>query len=201
MGYRAADLHGMPRKRREAIRDLLEGELHYAELRREEKDYFAALKMIESMMLDGKTDRSIRFALKDRYAMKRRAANTAMQDTRQLFGDTRRVDRNWQRYRAEQMALKIYEIAELEGNTAQMLKATKLYIEANGLNSDDPDLPQFDSLQAAVNVLSLPPEMEAQAKLLLSQGVIDMTRLPDLPETEDTTYVELDPSAGGAAQG
>jgi hypothetical protein len=190
------------RKRSTAIRDVLDGELHDEELSREERTYFAALRRIEAMMLAGKTDRAIRIILRDQYGMKRRAANTAMHDTRSIFGDVRVVDRAWQRYRAEQMALHIYEQAAASSDLLMMERATKLYIAANGLNNEDPDLPEFENLQAAVNVLSLPAGMEEIALQLLQQGVVDMTRPPAIPgapgteaSTEETTYVDLDVSA------
>ena len=193
----------MSRKRSQAIRDFLEGELHYAELTTPERQYFRALKLAESMMLDGKTDRAIRAALFEKYEMKRRTAQRALEDVQLVFGDTRKVDRNWQRYRAEQMSLKIYEKAEREDNLAGMLKAVKLYIEANGLNNDDPDLPVFEDVQAAVNVMMLPEGMEDLILQQLRAGVVDHTRAPGQTHnpTEDVEYVILEPGSGTAAEG
>lgn len=193
----------MPRKRSQALRDFLEGELHHAELTASERDYFRALKMAEAMLLDGKTDRSIRTALFEKYDMNRKAASNALQDVQLVFGDTRKVDRNFQRYRAEQMALKIYERAAEEDNLAGMLKAVKLFIEANGLNNEDPDLPVFEDVQAAVNVMLLPEGMEDLILQQLKAGVVDHTQLAGAAAThpiEDIEYVDLESGHRGAAE-
>lgn len=176
----------MKRKRSDAVRDFLEGTLHFADLRRSEREYLDQLKLIEAMWSDGKTDRAVRNALCEKFHLHDNSARKLLGECMLVFGDIREVNRKMQRYRAEQMAIKAYELAEIAGDYKAMIAATKAFAEANGLNNDDPDLPEFANLDPGVIVTVLPDGMEEMVRQLAATGgVIDHTKLPEELELPD----------------
>ncbi|MEM9835149.1 MAG: hypothetical protein AAF828_01525 [Bacteroidota bacterium] len=193
------------RKAKDAIKDYLEGKLHFADLTRLEREHFKLVKLIESMWLDGKSDASIRSACLENWPLtSRRSIGRAMNDAREVFGDMRVVNKNLQRYRAEQMALKAYEIAEGKDNERGMVAAVKAYIEATGMNVLDPDMPELEKLQPSLNVMVVPPGMEEIIKQQMAGGVINDTELPpgfDPGFIEDVEYETLESSIGGTVPG
>ncbi|MEM9928521.1 MAG: hypothetical protein AAF840_01755 [Bacteroidota bacterium] len=184
----------MARKYSDAIKAFLGGELHFAELTYKERDYLEQLKLIEGLWAEGKPDVYVRTAVEEKFHVTGNTARKLMRECMTVFGDLKTVNRNMMRYRASQMALRAYELAEEAGNVKAMITATKAFIEANGLNNEDPDLPDFENLEAAPIIGVLPKGMEPLLqKLLAAGGVIDQTELPDLPpepETLDISYID-----------
>jgi hypothetical protein len=187
----------MPRKRSDAIRDFLEGNLHHADLSYQERDYLKQLQTVEAMWADGKTDVAVRNALSEQYHISDNTSRKIMRDCMLVFGDMKEVNRKMIRYRAGQMALKAYEMAEEEGNYKAMIAATKAFSEANGINNEDPDLPEFENMSGGAIITMLPEGMEDLIRALASAGgVIDQTVMPDLKpekETIDITEYESEP--------
>jgi len=177
------------RKRYEAIRSFLEGDLHIAELTLAERQHYNALKVIESMWADGKTDSSIRTVLFENHDMSDSSARRAMNDAVLVFGDLRVIDRKLSRYRASQMAMKAYELAAGKDDYKGMISATKVYIEAEGINNEDPNLPPLEQMEPGLNVIMLPEGMEEMIMAQLAAGRVDQTQAP-LPLTIDITHDE-----------
>jgi hypothetical protein len=73
-----------------------------------------------------------------------------------------------------------------------MIAATKAFTEANGINNEDPDLPEFDKMEPGTIISVLPEGAEGLLqRLLAAGGVIDQTELPELepePQVIDITY-------------
>lgn len=194
----------MGRKRTDAIRDFLEGELHFAELREPEREYLEQLKLVEAMWSNGKPDVVVRTALCEQFDITDNTARQSLRDCSLVFGDLKEVNRKMMRYRASQMSLKAYDMAEAQSDYKGMIAATKGFVEANGINNEDPDLPDFEKFTGGAILMALPPGMEKLVELMAVQGgVIDHTELPEgwtpMPDLEpepltiETDYDELEP--------
>lgn len=168
------------RKRSDAIRDFLAGELHYADLRTNERDYLKQIQLVEGLWAEGKPDKYVMNALVEKWPMMNYVARAIMDEASYVLGDTKKVNREMMRYRASQMALRAYAKAEAKDDYKAMIAATKAFTEANGINGDDKDMPLLENLEPSVNVLVIPDDQREMISRMLGTGVLTQIDFEEL---------------------
>lgn len=179
----------------EAVEAYFRGEMTREEMTIQQEEFLEKALMVEAMILSFKTDKEIKSALLETHWLTDAQARLVLSDVRKIFGNVEDVNKKMARKVAIDMALQAYETARLKGDSKAMSMATKTYIEAQGLNNADPDIPIFDKILPSLNVLSLPEGMEKSIQLVLQSGAINLA----LPEASD--YVPYEPVENDSSRG
>lgn len=179
----------------EAVEAYFRGEMTREEMTIQQEEFLEKALMVEAMILSFKTDKEIKSALLETHWLTDAQARLVLSDVRKIFGNVEDVNKKMARKVAIDMALQAYETARLKSDSKAMSMATKTYIEAQGLNNADPDIPIFDKILPSLNVLSLPEGMEKSIQLVLQSGAINLA----LPEASD--YVPYEPVESDSSRG
>lgn len=90
-----------------------------------------------------------------------------------LFGQYEQTSKALKREIANEMAIKLYNIARKKQDIDQMNKALKNYIDANALKLDDPDLPDFSRIQPPEQPIVIDIEFLNQFKSIIDPRIFE----------------------------
>ncbi|MBA3899386.1 MAG: hypothetical protein H0X62_04110 [Bacteroidetes bacterium] len=74
-----------------------------------------------------------------------RQARMDVNATQKIFGGVMQSNKAFKRHMASEWAVKAIETASKEGKIKEFINAIKLYAEVNGLDQDDPDVPDAEN--------------------------------------------------------
>ena len=111
-----------------------------------------------------------------------------------IFAKMDSKDRKSHRAIAIEMALKTYRKADKMGELADMNKATKLYIEATGVDKDDPNIPKAEDLN--IPIIEIADEltrllMERIAQAAQNGNTLDLQNLKVIDLIEGIDYESI----------
>lgn len=173
----------------QVIVEYLEGRRKDTELTEHQVKYFDTVKAIYDMMLKAKSKARILKEIQVLADCTRRHAYQLYQEAEYIWGNTSKSNKEVKRHMAEEMAKKAYRIAVTNKDVNAMIKATHAFIRATGVESEDPDMPDFSRLQPSVIVTILPPELERNIMEQLKAGYMDFSKsfeVEDVPHEEVT---------------
>lgn len=109
-----------------------------------------------------------------------------------LFGDISRSTKDGIKHLTTEISLDAINIARIKNNEDSMLKGAKIIADINGVNTTDPDLPDFSRLEPHTYVLGMPEEFVSVMKQMISGGKIDLTQMVNnvASNAEDAVIVE-----------
>lgn len=169
----------MPRRKRiEAVRDYLNGEITRSAMTLSEEQYMGMVLNVHQMMLAGQTTKFIRRTIEEEYHLEYPAMYQLEKDTQLLFNDLEKFNLQIERQIAVQMAKKAYQLAEEKGQVANMIKAQQALVKA--LPDDPIDLPDFEKIKPSLILTALPPGLENHFEQLLSHGAVNLNKAPKL---------------------
>lgn len=142
------------------------------------------------MKMDRKSDQAIANSIKMLYKISQSQAYQDIANSKKLFGNSNKSDRDLNRQIAEQMAIETYELAKQVRNTKDMAAANKSFIDASGLKDDLSELPDFSKLESNIYVVMVDPRTEKLMEMLLNKPTINLSELMDEVEGEEIDYVE-----------
>jgi hypothetical protein len=121
----------------------------------------------------------------------RRDLDAAME----IFAKADRRSRQSHRAIAVEMALNNYRQAERIGELTEMNKATKIYIEATGVDKDDPNIPKAEDFK--MPILEMADEltrllMEHIAKKAMQGNALDLQNLKVIDLIEGIDFTTID---------
>lgn len=96
-------------------------------------------------------------------------------DAVSMFGDISRATKEGIRHLSSEIARDAINIARIKNNEDAMLKGAKALADINGVNTIDPDVPDFSALEPHVYELALPPEFVNAFQNLISGGRVDFS--------------------------
>lgn len=161
----------------QAVEAYFRGEMTREEMTIQQEEFLEKALMVEAMILSAKPDKAIKAALLETHWLTDAQARLVLADVRRIFGDLDEVNKKMARKVAIDMALSAFEIAREKGDSKAMSIATKTYMDAQGLNNADPDMPEFGKILPSLNVLSLPEGMEESIAAVLKSGAINLALL------------------------
>lgn len=91
-----------------------------------------------------------------------------------LFGNISETTKEGIRHIAGEMIAEGYALAKIKNNEAAMIAAGEKYANVHGVNSNDPDIPDFEKLEPHTYEISLPPNAIAALQALVSNGSINL---------------------------
>jgi len=92
-----------------------------------------------------------------------------------LFGDFAKASKDGIKHLTTEMVSEAYGIARAKNNEDGMTKAALAIARINGVNTTDPDLPDFDQLEPHEYVIGLPPAYLSVIEQMISGGRVDLT--------------------------
>lgn len=111
-----------------------------------------------------------------------------------LFGDISQSKKEGIKHLTTEIARDAIAIARIKNNEDGMLKGAKVIADINGVNTTDPDLPDFSKLESHTFVLGMPEEFVTIMTQMISGGKIDLTQMVNnmVANAEDAVIVEGD---------
>jgi hypothetical protein len=98
-------------------------------------------------------------------------------DAVSMFGDISKATKDGIRHLASEIVRDAISIARLKNNEEGMIKGAKALADINGVNTMDPDMPDFSALEPHTYVLGLPPKFIKVMELMIKGGKIDLTQM------------------------
>lgn len=174
----------------ETIIDLLNGQIRRDELSDHQLEYWHRVSATYDMLIEGHTNKRIMGMLQEQFELSRVQAWRMLRETELIFSKMEKIDKLVYRQIAGEMAKKAYEKAEARGDAKAMVTATNAYIKAYGLDTEDPDTPDWSKVDPHLIVIMPPHTMPA--------GNLQQGGLIDLNEVEEAIYEDLEriPAAG-----
>lgn len=160
----------------QVIIEYLDGRRKETELTDHQREYFNTVKAIYDMMLKAKSKASILKSIQVLADCTQRHAYQLYHEAESIWGNTSKSNKEIKRHIAEEMAKKAYRIAQKNSDVSAMIKAAHLFIRASGVESEDPELPDFDKLEPSVIITILPPELEKNIVAQIKSGYMDFSR-------------------------
>jgi hypothetical protein len=177
---------------KEIIAELFAGRVKEEELTEVQRTYYTRVRAIYAKLLQMEpvlTYNEIVNILVVNHGVGERTAYRLIKDAEHLFGDFQKANKNILRMRAQEMALQAYNVALKQKRGKDMAAAVKAYIDAGGLNREDADLPDFKNLEPHLLIMLLPEEQKQLLNSLLSQGVLNLNKVP---QTIDIQHEEVE---------
>lgn len=94
-----------------------------------------------------------------------------------LFGDISGSSKEGIRHLATEIVKDAINIARAKNNEKEMIKGALAISKINGVNDNDPDLPNFAMLEPHEYVLGLPPQLITLLMEMGKTGKMDLTQL------------------------
>lgn len=98
-------------------------------------------------------------------------------DAISIFGDISRATKEGIRFLATEIVKDAINIAKVKNNEEGMMRGAKAIADINGVNSIDPEMPDFASLEPHTYVLGMPPEFIKAFEQMITKGKIDLTQV------------------------
>lgn len=160
--------------------ELFEGKRKEEDLTDDHMRYLRMVRMVWAQLLDVRSKKFIVGSLIQNFDIQHAMAYRIIRQSQEIMGDVDRVDKRITRHMAIEMAKNNYRKAEIAGHLGEMNKALSQLIKAAGLDREDSELPDFEKLDAHLNVMVLPDGMEdLLRKTLEQQGVLNLNKLPE----------------------
>lgn len=182
----------------EVLEQLFTGETEEADLTEHQKEKLQQVRCAHALLLEARPVAKVTKKLMARFGLSRVSAWRVIRMTEALFGAARKANKDYKRIIAENMAMEAYRMAKKKGNHRDMNAAIANYIKLNGLDREDPDLPDFSKLQPSLNIVVVNPEIEEGVLLMLGKGPVDISELRRQAATEDIAPLEEIPTDGKA---
>ena len=114
-----------------------------------------------------------------------------------LFGDLNKSTKEGIRFLATEITKDAINIARIKNNEDGMMKGAKNIAQINGVNLNDPDMPDFDQLEPNTYHINLPPAALQVVMGMIKGGKVDLgsmvTKMQDT--AEDAQIIEEDESS------
>lgn len=109
-----------------------------------------------------------------------------------MFGDIALVKKDGIKHLTTEIVRDAIAIARIKNNEEGMMKGAKVIADINGVNTTDPDLPDFSQLEPNTYVLGMPEEFVLVMKQMISGGKIDLTQMVNnmVANAEDAVIVK-----------
>ena len=91
-----------------------------------------------------------------------------------LFGNISETTKEGIRHMAGEMIAEGFALAKIKNNEVAMIAAGEKYANVHGVNSNDPDIPDFDKIEPHTYEISLPPNAIAALQAMVSNGAISL---------------------------
>lgn len=182
----------------EVIQAYFRGEIREPHLSDQNKEYLEMYKHCYAMLCDAKSNKYIINTLRESYDRGESQAYRILNDSKIIYSDVRKANKDINRHIAIEMAKKAFRRAKQAESTRDMVEATKAFIKAAGLDKEDAQLPDFEQLEPSLLVAILPEGVKESVQKLLQQGSIDLNKAPQTIEIEHEEVT--DAIAGSAAQ-
>lgn len=98
-------------------------------------------------------------------------------DAISIFGDISKATKEGIRHLATEITMDAIGIARLKNNEEAMMKGAKAISDINGVNTIDPEMPDFDSLQPHTYNIVLPDGFLKVFQQMLKGGKVDLTHV------------------------
>jgi hypothetical protein len=118
-------------------------------------------------------------------------------DAISLFGDISKSSKEGIRHLATEITRDAIRIAKGKDNEDGMMKGANNLAKINGVNDNDPDLPDFSLLESHTYEFGLPPNAMAVLQNMLTGGKIDLTEMVN-EMGKHADEVEVDEEDGDA---
>jgi serine/threonine protein phosphatase PrpC len=116
-------------------------------------------EMAYSLILQYGNTQTVIPMLEKQFEIKKAQAYRDINNALNLFGDVNKSNKQAKRNLIYQLAMKIYEMAEQQKDTDQMTKALTLAAKVEGLDKDDPEIPDFNNFQQHIYNIVCDPEL------------------------------------------
>jgi len=174
----------------DAIQEHLNGERDEYMLTEKQVEYFRQLRSAYAMLLDLHPKAKIAKRLMANFDISQQVAYKVIRETETLFGSIQKVNKEFLRVQAIEMAKKAYRRAQKLDKPKEMIAATIAFVKAAGLDVNDPDLPDFEKLQPNLVVTVLPEGMEQDIRRMLQSGAVNLNKAPIISESIDYEEVK-----------
>ncbi len=104
-----------------------------------------------------------------------------------FFGDINKTSKEGKRYVLYELAFNTYQRAQKSGNLTEENKALSNMIKISGVDRDDPDIPDYSSMDMGLKEIVIPEEILAFMTRGLSKGVVDVSKLRE-SDIEDVDF-------------
>ena len=111
-----------------------------------------------------------------------------------LFGDISKSTKEGIRHLSTEITRDAIQIARIKNNEDAMIRGAESIAKINGVNINDPDLPDFDQLEPHTYELSLPDNAIRALQYMIASGKIDLNGLVNtMAETAEDAEIIEDP--------
>ncbi len=183
----------------QVFNDLFAGIVAEEELTDHQVRKLNRLKSIHGMLLKGTSWKKIIKKIQSLYNLSESQISRDIQMTEQVYGASRKANKEHKRQVAEEMALEVYRRSKKAGDLRGMNAAVKNYISATGCNIEDPDMPEFEKLQPSPNIVIIPESIMQKMAERLNSGPVRFN--PDKAAGDTIQeHEELDSATTGSDQ-
>jgi hypothetical protein len=148
------------------------------ELTEKQKEIHERLLFTYAQIMRNKPSTFIQKLVAKKYNLTPRHALNIYKDAINLFGDVTRAEKEGIRHITYEMQMKIYRKAIAKGDLKEANSAVSNIIKLQGLDREDPDLPDFEKLKGGVYPIVLDnPIRDALLSLVNGHGSLDLTQL------------------------
>jgi hypothetical protein len=169
----------------EAIRQYMLGSDHVV-LSDAQMRIYERVKTAWSMLVKGDNRDEIEAIISEMYEVTNITATRDIQSAIKLFGEINKADKEGMRHLIYLKAEKAYKMAENDKDVKGMNAAIANMIKIKGLETEDPDMPDFAKLEQHNYIIIIPEDQRANLeKMLRAPGTIDLNRI------QDAEYEEL----------
>jgi hypothetical protein len=114
-----------------------------------------------------------------------------------LFGDLNKSTKEGIRFLATEITKDAINIARIKNNEDGMMKGAKNIAAINGVNLNDPDMPDFEKLQPNTYNINLPPAALEVVMGMIKGGKVDLgSMVSKMQDTaEDAQIIEDEPNS------
>lgn len=174
----------------DVIIEMLNGKIRQSELSEHQREYWERVSSTYDMLIEGQTGKRILGTLQHKFGLSRTQAWRTLREAEFIFSKMDKVDKLVHRHIAAEMAKKAFEVAACRNDAKAMVAATNALIKAHGLETEDPDTPDWTKVNPHLIVIMPPHTMPA--------GNLQQGGLIDLNEVEEAIYEDLEriPAAG-----
>jgi hypothetical protein len=106
-----------------------------------------------------------------------------MKEALQLFGDVMKTEKEGYRQVVYEYAIKTFQLAAKNGDYKAMNQAVTNMMKLQGLDREDPDLPDFEKMKPSINIITIPDAIKKLLEVKLNRG-------PVIKKMEDYTDYE-----------
>lgn len=118
--------------------------------------------------------------------LSRAQAYRDIRNAKNMFGDINTSSKEGDRYILYELAMKTFQIAAKNHDTAEMNRSIANMIKIKGLDKDDPDLPSFDKIQPPIQILNVTNVFMEKYKGILPADIMKQAKSIKFTELRTT---------------